>query len=48
LAKIFLEFFDRGKLIILANEFHKKTQKTPKKEIKKALKIMKEYNDENR
>lgn len=36
-------FFDEGKLIILANGFHKKTQKTPKSEIEKALKIKKEY-----
>ena len=40
-------FFDHEKLIILANGFQKKTQKTPKKEIEKALKIMKEYDDEN-
>ena len=36
-------FFDKGKLIILANGFQKKEQKTPKKEIEKALKIKKEY-----
>ena len=36
-------FFDEGKLIVLANGFQKKTQKTPKKEIIKALKIKKEY-----
>ena len=41
-------FFDHGKLIILANGFHKKTQKTPKKEIEKALKIMEEYENENK
>ncbi|MDP3398164.1 MAG: type II toxin-antitoxin system RelE/ParE family toxin [Bacteroidales bacterium] len=39
-------FFDYDKLIILANGFQKKTQKTPKKEIIKALKIMEEYNNE--
>jgi phage-related protein len=39
-------FFDKGKLIILANGFQKKTQKTPKKEIDKALKIMEEYKNE--
>ena len=39
-------FFDKGKLIVLANGFQKKTQKTPKKEIKIALKIKEEY--ENR
>ena len=41
-------FFDKGKLIILANGFQKKTQKTPKKEIEKALKIKQEYENENK
>ena len=41
-------FFDKGKLIILANGFQKKTQKTPKKEIDKALKIKQEYENENK
>jgi phage-related protein len=36
-------FFDEGKLIILMNGFQKKTQKTPKQEIERALKIKKEY-----
>ncbi|MBK9047550.1 MAG: type II toxin-antitoxin system RelE/ParE family toxin [Bacteroidetes bacterium] len=27
-------FFDQGRLIVLANEFQKKTQRTPKFEIK--------------
>lgn len=36
-------FFDQGQLIILANGFQKKTQKTPKKEIEMALKIKAEY-----
>ncbi len=36
-------FFDAGKLVVLANGFQKKTQKTPKSEIKKALKIQAEY-----
>lgn len=36
-------FFDQGKLVILANGFQKKTQKTPKKEIELALKIKAEY-----
>ncbi|MEP6805022.1 MAG: type II toxin-antitoxin system RelE/ParE family toxin [Flavobacterium sp.] len=39
-------FFDEGKLVVLANGFHKKTQKTPKLEIEKALKIKKEYENE--
>ena len=41
-------FFDEGKLIILANGFQKKTQKTPKQEIEKALKIMELYHEEKR
>ena len=36
-------FFDEGKLVVLANGFQKKTQKTPKTEIVKALKIKEEY-----
>ena len=36
-------FFDEGKLVVLANGFQKKTQKTPKQEIIKALKIKEEY-----
>lgn len=39
-------FFDKGKLVILLNGFTKKTQKTPKKEIDKAVKLMKEYYEE--
>lgn len=39
-------FFDQGQLIILANGFQKKTQKTPKKEIQRALKIKEEYENE--
>jgi phage-related protein len=41
-------FFDEGKLVVLANGFQKKTQKTPKKEIEKALKIKKEYENEKK
>ena len=40
-------FFDQGKLIILTTGFQKKTQKTPKKEIERALKIKEEYENEN-
>jgi phage-related protein len=36
-------FFDKGKLVILLNGFQKKTQKTPKNEIEKAIILMKEY-----
>jgi phage-related protein len=39
-------FFDNGKLVVLANGFQKKTQKTPKHEIEKALKIKEEYESE--
>jgi phage-related protein len=39
-------FFDSERLIIIANGFQKKTQKTPKQEIDKALKIKKEYENE--
>jgi phage-related protein len=39
-------FFDKGKIVVLANGFQKKTQKTPKNEIEKALKIMDEYKNE--
>lgn len=39
-------FFDKGQLVVLANGFQKKTQKTPKKEIKKAIKIKIEYENE--
>lgn len=39
-------FFDQGQLIVLANGFRKKTQKTPKKEIKMALKIKADYESE--
>ncbi len=35
--------FDEEKLVVLFNGFQKKTQKTPKKEIKKGERIMKEY-----
>lgn len=39
-------FFDQGQLIVVANGFQKKTQKTPKKEIELAEKIKKEYFNE--
>ena len=39
-------FFDQGQLVVLANGFQKKTQKTPKKEIEMALKIKAEYENE--
>ena len=36
-------FFDKGKMVILLNGFAKKTQKTPQKEIDKAIRLMKQY-----
>ena len=38
--------FDDGALVILFNGFQKKTQKTPKKEIDRAKRLMKEYFNE--
>jgi phage-related protein len=39
-------FFDKGELIVLTNCFIKKTQKTPKQEIKMAEKLKVEYLNE--
>ena len=39
-------FFDDDKLVVLANGFQKKTQKTPMVEIERALRIKKEYEQE--
>jgi len=36
-------FFDEGRLIVLTNCFVKKSQKTPRKELKLAIKLKKEY-----
>lgn len=36
-------FFDKGNLVILLSGFQKKDQKTPKREIRKAEKLKKEY-----
>jgi phage-related protein len=35
--------FDEGNLVVLFNGYQKKTQKTPKKELDKAARIMDEY-----
>ena len=35
--------FDKGNLVVLFNGFQKKTEKTPKKEIDLAVKLMNEY-----
>ncbi|MCF2492521.1 type II toxin-antitoxin system RelE/ParE family toxin [Dyadobacter chenhuakuii] len=36
-------FFDDHRLIVLLNGFQKKTEKTPRKEIEKAMRLMDEY-----
>lgn len=41
-------FFDKGNLVVIGNGFQKKTQKTPKTEIEKALKIKAEYENERK
>ena len=41
-------FFDKGNLVVLANGFQKKTQKTSKKEIELALKIKAAYENEKK
>ena len=40
-------FFDEGNLVVITNGFQKKTQKTPKREIERALKIKNEYYENN-
>ena len=37
--------FDEGKVVVLFNAFQKKSQKTPAKEINKALKLKSEYEE---
>jgi phage-related protein len=39
-------FFETGKLVVLINGFHKKSQKTPKREIELALKLKAIYENE--
>ena len=41
-------FFSGEQLVVLMNGFQKKTQKTPKSELLKALKIKQEYEQENK
>lgn len=36
-------FFDDGQLVVLINAFQKKTQKLPRREIKRAIQLKKEY-----
>ena len=40
--------FDQGQIVVLFNCFQKKTQKTPQKEINKALKLKAEYEENKR
>lgn len=40
--------FDESQLVILFNGFQKKTQKTPKNEIKKAKEIQKQYYEDKK
>lgn len=39
-------FFDGNRFVILLNGFQKKSQKTPKQQINRALRLMKEYYNE--
>ena len=39
-------FFDGGRLVILLTGFQKKTQRTPKEEINRAVRLMNEYYEE--
>jgi phage-related protein len=41
-------FFDKGNLVVVLNGFQKKTQKTPKQEIQKAIKTMESYYEEQK
>lgn len=39
-------FFDGSKLVVLLSGFQKKTQKTPKKELERAIRLMNDYYNE--
>ena len=41
-------FFDEGRLVVLLTGFQKKTQKTPKKELKRAIKLKENYFNEKK
>jgi len=41
-------FFDHNRLIVLINFFEKKKQKTPRRELERALRIKREYYDEEK
>ncbi|TBR18319.1 MAG: type II toxin-antitoxin system RelE/ParE family toxin, partial [Chitinophagaceae bacterium] len=39
-------FFDKNNLVVIGHGFQKKTEKTPHKELDRALRIKKEYYEE--
>jgi phage-related protein len=41
-------FFDKDRLVIVLNGFQKKTQKTPKNEIDRALRLKQEYYEDKK
>ena len=41
-------FFDKGNLVVVLNGFQKKSQKTPKQEIQKAIKLKELYYEEQK
>lgn len=41
-------FFDEGKLVVLINAFFKKSQKTPRRELDRAVRLRKQYFDEKK
>ncbi|MEO1010731.1 MAG: type II toxin-antitoxin system RelE/ParE family toxin [Bacteroidota bacterium] len=41
-------FFDKGNLVVLLSGFQKKTQKTPKSELKRAERLKKRYYEQKR
>ena len=41
-------FFDKGRLVIILNAFQKKTQKTPRTEIERALKLKHDYYEDKK
>jgi phage-related protein len=41
-------FFDGNKFVVLLTGFQKKTQKTPQKEIRRAIKLMNQYYEDKK
>jgi phage-related protein len=41
-------FFDGNKFVVLLTGFQKKTQKTPQKEIRRAMKLMNQYYEDKK